>query len=129
METFKQHNKIIDEATVQNLYDLSILEEIEDNEYTIEVLSLFMRDMPAELKELTDALYQCNTEIIAKKAHKLKGSAGIIQAEELCNLLNEIEVIAKTGVVNDSLKTLVENTQLLYNVTEQALNKYIQELK
>lgn len=129
MQKHEPHTENIAVFTAEDLYDLSMLEEMGDNEYLVQVLNIFLRDTPVELKEMKVALNTYNIEIIAQKAHKIKGSAGVIQALELCCLLAGIEKIAKAGIINDTLKGLVENTQQLYNITEQALKKHIQELK
>ena len=129
MENSEIYTQAISLSTAANLYDLSMLEEMDDTEYLLEVLTIFLRDTGLELKEMTAALNAGDTVIIAKKAHKIKGSAGIIQAGELCNLLDRIEKIAKTGTVDDTIKNLVENTLSLYNMIEQTLKKHIPELK
>lgn len=115
-------------ATVASLYDLSMLEEMEDNDYLAEVLTIFLKETPGELKEMKEGLLAGNTTIICKKAHKLKGSAGIIQAEKLLGLLDEIEILAKKGVANTILTTLINDAQRQYSSIEQALEKHLKGL-
>ena len=129
MEKPESLTQSIPVPAAEYLYDLSILEEMGDNEYMAEVLGIFLRDTPFELKEMKTALYTGNAKIIAQQAHKIKGSAGIIQAAELCGLLDRIEKAAKTETAGDILKSLIENTLRQYNNIEQALKKYIQELR
>ena len=116
-------------ASQRQLYDLSILEQMDDNRYTIEVLELIILEMPLELTELNNAVNNNDTEIIGQIAHKIKSTAGIIQAPDLCNLLDEIDSIAKTGSVNETLITLVEKTRNLYYAIEVALIQHILLLK
>ena len=110
------------------LYDLSMLEEMEDNEYLAEVLTIFLKETPSELTEMKQALNGGNSETIAKKAHKIKGSAGIIQADRLIELLTKIETIAKKGIPGNELMNLVENTRQLYTNIELALQKHLKAL-
>ena len=128
MQNQEPHTQYIS-AAAEDLYDLSMLEEMDDTEYLVEVLNIFLKDTPAEFKEMKDAVKAGHTETIAQKAHKIKGSAGIIEAVELCNLLDGIEKIAKTASIDDTLKNLVENAQQLYNIIGQALKIHIQGLK
>ena len=128
METIKQENKDIHAAEAESLYDLSMLEEMDDNEYVCEILKIFIKDTPVELKALKDAANKCNAEAVVQKAHKIKGSAGIIQAEKMCILLKEIENTAKAGVTSN-ITSLIDDTQELYNKIEPDLKNYLQQFK
>ena len=92
------NNNAFMSSGTDELYDLSMLEEMEDNEYMTEVLNIFLKETPEELKEMNQALNKGNNDIIATKAHKIKGSAGVIQANKLIELLMKIETIAKKGI-------------------------------
>lgn len=129
------HNENSDNSTnaftptgIEELYDLSMLEEMEDNEYMAEVLNIFLKETPEELKEMNQALNKGNNDIIATKAHKIKGSAGVIQANNLIELLIKIETIAKKGIQSGELKSLVDKTRLLYNNIELSLQKHLKAL-
>lgn len=129
------HNENLDNNTnaittsgTEELYDLSMLEEMEDNEYMAEVLNIFLKETPEELKEMNQALNKGNNDIIATKAHKIKGSAGVIQANKLIELLIKIETIAKKGIQSSELKSLVDNTRLLYSNIELSLQKHLKAL-
>lgn len=128
METINQANKEIHAPEAESLYDLSMLEEMDDSEYVCEILKIFLRDTPVDLKALKDAANKSNTEAIVQKAHKIKGSAGIIQAEKMCLLLKEIENTAKAGVTSN-ITSLIDNTQKLYNKIELDLKIYMQQFK
>lgn len=115
-------------ATGETLYDLSMLEEMDDNEYLSEVLHIFLKETPLELKEMKQALNSGNNEVVAKKAHKLKSSAGVIQANKLIELLDGIEINAKKGVLGEELISLVENARKLYTNIEFALHNHLKNL-
>jgi HPt (histidine-containing phosphotransfer) domain-containing protein len=115
-------------VTPDELYDLSMLEEMEDNEYMAEVLTIFLKETPEELKEMNQALNGGDNAVIATKAHKIKGSAGVIQANKLIELLVKIENIAKKGLPGSELKSLVENAKQLYINIELSLQKHLKAL-
>jgi len=129
MQNTEQNTSCLSGMAAETLYDLSLLEEMEDNEYLVQVLNIFLRNTPDDLKQMAAALKAGNTEVIARTAHKIKGSAGVIQAADLCKLLSSIENVAKTGAVNEELKALIASAERLYNFTDQALKRHIQELK
>ena len=113
----------------ENLYDLSILQEMDDREYIIEIVSMFLNDTPKELKAIKEALTACNTDTVYKIAHKLKSSAGILQAHRLIYLLTEIERIAKSEKSGDKLANLFDNVQQQYKDLESALQKLLKNMR
>lgn len=115
--------------TAEKLYDLSMLEEMDDNDYVLEMLTILLNETPKDLKEMKDALQAGKTDILCQKAHKLKGSAGVIQAEKLTALLKDIEAIGKKGVIDNELIYLVENAAHQYNSIEKALKIHVEGLK
>ena len=116
------------QAADESLYDLSILEEMDDKEYIVEIVSMFLKDTPGELKEIKAALAAGNTEVVYKKAHKLKSSAGILQAQRLIDLLTDLERIAKTEKIDADLSILLENVQRQYKDLEQALQQLLKKM-
>ena len=116
------------QAADESLYDLSILEEMDDKEYIVEIVSMFLKDTPGELKEIKTALAAGNTEVVYKKAHKLKSSAGILQAQRLIDLLTDLERIAKTEKIDADLSILLENVQRQYKDLEQALQQLLKKM-
>ena len=122
-------NQTVTLSSDENLYDLSMLEEMDDNEYMVEMLTLYLTETPEELKEIRQALSGCKTEIISKKAHKLKNSAGVLQAENLINLLTALESIAKSGKVNEELITLIADIHREHKNIEFGLKKYLETMQ
>jgi len=111
------------------LYDLSMLEEMDDAEYLLEVIDLFLQETPKDIKELQEALRSGSSETVYKKAHKLKSSAGVIQAENFTGLLSDIETLGKKSIINDDLKNLVEQAAEEYRDIEKSLKKYADGLR
>ena len=78
-----------------SLYNLSLLEEMDDQEYIFEILTLFVTNTPNELFELEKACTSGQYGTAFKIAHKLKSSAGLLRADEFLKILTEIEEEAK----------------------------------
>ena len=127
-ENFKNTNEPVTLLTGENHYDLSMLEEMDDNEYMVEMLTIYLTETPEELKEIREALTAGKTEIISKKAHKLKNSAGVLQANNLIHLLTEIETIAKSGKVNDELIALLADVHKEHKNIEYGLKKHLETM-
>jgi HPt (histidine-containing phosphotransfer) domain-containing protein len=113
----------------EELYNLSTLEEFDDNEYMVELLTALLKETPKDLKEMKGALQAGKIETVCQKAHKLKGSAGIIQAKKLTDLLEEIEVTGRKVPTGNELARLVEDVIQHYNLVENELKIHIEEFK
>jgi HPt (histidine-containing phosphotransfer) domain-containing protein len=116
-------------TTAEDLYDLSMLEEMDDIEYMLEMLTVLLMETPKDIREIKEALLAGKTEIVCQKAHKLKSSAGVIQADKLTAMLESIETIGKKGTINDELTSFVENAALQYKSIEKSLAIYMEALK
>lgn len=112
-----------------NLYDLSMLEEMDDDEYLLEVLDVFLSETPKEIYEMKEALRAGDTATLCKKAHKIKGSAGIINADNLVSLLEDIEATGKTGTIDNELVCLIDIVFFQYNSIEKALKMHMETLR
>jgi HPt (histidine-containing phosphotransfer) domain-containing protein len=110
-------------------FDLGMLEEMDDMDYLLEIIETLLDESPRELKEIKEALLAGNTNMVSKKAHKLKSTAGVIQAERLTGLLVEIETLSKTAGITDELIDFVEAATVEYSRIERALRDYVDKLK
>ncbi len=122
-------NSPIQTTPTADLYDLSMLEEMDDTEYLLDMLTTLLHEAPKDIKEMQLALVAGKIDIVCKQAHKLKSSAGIIQAEKLIALLEDIEAMGKKGANGNELISLIENAAQQYNCIEKALQIYVNELK
>ena len=97
-----------EESTSNLLFDLSMLEEMDDDEYVEEILSLFLETMPIELNALTVAIAANELNEVYVIAHKIKSSVGLLKARVLLNTITEIETKARNGEANglDELLTI-----------------------
>ncbi len=112
----------------KGLYDLGMLEEMEDNEYLQEVLTIWLMESPKDIKDIQEALLAGKIDAACKKAHKLKGSAVVIQAENLKAMLEHIEQRGKNGAPVDELQGLVGDAEKEYHSIENSLKRYMEAL-
>lgn len=119
--------KNLQNTATEELYDLSMLEEMDDTEYLLDMLGSLLNDAPADFNDLKTAFTKNDLTVVCQKAHKLKNSAGIIQAEALMHLLQQIEAAGKAGAVTE-LSLLINEASTLYNTIEASLKNYITEL-
>jgi len=82
-------------ADTAKLYDLSLLEELDDKESLLDVLTLFLDSTPPEVNALPELVAQKKWDDLYRQAHKIKGAVAILQATELAGLLGKIEAYAK----------------------------------
>jgi HPt (histidine-containing phosphotransfer) domain-containing protein len=111
------------------LFDLGLLEEMDDNEYMAEILSIFLTETPVDLAEMLAATKSDNAYILYSKAHKIKGSAGLMQANAFLNLLVVIEDNAKANRVGPALTELVESAHEAYKSLGIALEQRLKMIK
>ena len=129
MRNFDTQMETISISPANGLYDLSMLEEMDDNEYLVEILDTLLDESPREFAALKSALHAGDTSMVCNKAHKLKSSAGVIQAETLVSLLANIETQGKSGSVTNELNCLVENAILEYGHIERSIKMYVDTLR
>jgi len=129
MEYIQKSTPYFTSTTTEVMYDLSILEEMDDNEYVAEILTIFLLETPKDLKEMKEALQAGKADIVCQKAHKLKSNASIIQAAKLNGLLVNIETLGKNGGITNELRCLVDNATHQYLKIENALKIHVQGLK
>ncbi len=111
----------------KNLYDLCLLEEMDDNEYISEILTIFLNNTPAELQELQEAYVSKQFDTVYKLAHKLRSSTQLLKANHLENILIKIEENAKAenGV---SLANLINQANEAYKKIETALQEHLKNV-
>ena len=124
---YNSDEEIVGEAK-NNLFDLSLLEEMDDNEYLSEVLSIFLTNTPTELNDLEEACIDKQFENCYKMAHKLKSSAGILQAKYLLQALVQMEDAAKAENAQEILH-LCKELKAAYKKIEPPLQIHLTGIK
>jgi PAS domain S-box-containing protein len=118
----------VDKPVNENLYDLSLLEEMDDNEYLSEILTIFLNKTPNEINELQQACNSNQFEDAYKIAHKLKSSAGLLKANNLLSVLIKIEENAKAEK-SDELVKLAELANAEYKRIETPLCSQLKNIQ
>jgi len=90
------------------LYNLSLLEDLNDKDSLIEVANMFLNNTPRQLDEMMQDAKQHNWEKVFYEAHKIKGSAGMLQAHELIEVLMQVEKKAKEEKDVHSIEGLID---------------------
>lgn len=103
------------------LYDLSLLEALDGDDYLLEMLDILLSDIPKDVKEMKDAATAGRKDVICTKAHKLKSSAAIIQAATLALLLEEIEAQGKKESTGNELNQMIDKAIELFSQIEKGL--------
>jgi len=104
---------VVEELAIESLFDLSLLREMDDNEYSSEILTIFLDNTPTELNELKRACIAHKFETAGQTAHKLKSSTGLLKINRLLHVLIEIEACVKA-----------EKTGTLEKLAEMAIEEY-----
>ncbi|MDQ6764434.1 MAG: PAS domain S-box protein [Bacteroidota bacterium] len=117
----EQHNE-------EHTFDLSLLQEMDDNEYVSEILQIFLTNTPGELREFQNAANANQFEATFKMAHKIKGSAGLLQADEMLRILSKAEEFAKAGI-KEGLPVLAQQATDEFKKMEGSLRQILKELQ
>lgn len=72
-------------------YNLSYVQEMDDIDYTREILTLFLQSTPPALNDMNKAALHENWDRLYALAHKLKSATGLLQMQQMTDLLIEIE--------------------------------------
>ena len=118
----------IDKPGSEILFDLSLVEEMDDDEYVADILTIFLGETPKEFNDLKKACFLNKCDDVYKMAHKIKGSAGLLQTNALLNLLVKLEESAKAGK-NDELVKLAELANEEYKKIETPLKAHLRNIE
>jgi PAS domain S-box-containing protein len=102
------------------LYDLSLLEEMDDKEYLRDILVIFLTNTPLQLQEISEACVRKDFEKVYYLSHKLKGSAGMLRSVPLQDLLSKIEEQSKERMDTTEMIKLARN---IYDQLEEKLKE------
>ncbi|MDQ2863364.1 MAG: ATP-binding protein, partial [Bacteroidota bacterium] len=111
-------------STNQKLFDLSILEEMDDDEYISEILNVYLKNCPGELAELRQACIAKNYDFVFRMAHKIKGSTSLLKSDNLLRVLGKMEEFAKAQI-SDGLEKLAEQANEEFGKLSFQLKEYL----
>lgn len=99
------------------LVDFSFLKELAgaDHKYFHDVLEIFISTMPDGLQQLASlAEAGDDMDALAKQAHFLKSSVGVVKVADMFDQLARVEHLARERASLMSIRSLVESLQALY---------------
>ncbi|MCD6384669.1 PAS domain S-box protein [Candidatus Sumerlaeota bacterium] len=97
-----------------------------DEELLKEILEVFLKDTPARIKSLKDAVSTKDAESIQRDAHSLKGSAGSVGAVALQELAAELERLGKAKELDSARASeLIQKIENAFKELEIVLNKTV----
>ncbi len=117
-ETRSEKDNYMDQ---EKLYDLSLLEGLDDKESLLDVLNLFLENTPAQVKELMSLAELQEWGPLSKLAHKLKGALSMLQATRISSLLGIIELNTREQKQLDQVPGQVQELQGLFEQMEKQL--------
>ncbi|MEP7252714.1 MAG: PAS domain S-box protein [Ginsengibacter sp.] len=112
----------------ENLFDLSLLQEMDDNGYIAEILSTYLTNTPRELKELQKTCNALQFETVYKLAHKAKGSSSLIYAHGILRILSKIEEFGKANI-KEGLPVLAQQAIDEFEKIEAPLKDILKNLR
>ncbi len=79
--------------------DLSYLEDITggDKEMIIEMLDLFIEDIPKQVTLVKELAEKQDLEMLARETHKLKPTLQYVGLFEIYEVIKELELLSKSG--------------------------------
>ena len=111
------------------LFDLSFLEQMDDQAFIIQVITLYLQDTQTDLESMQQDFTRGNLEAVYKTAHKLKSSTGMLQANTLFAILEQTEKTAKAGSPTGELSNLMEAGRSEFARLKLALEAHLQQLE
>ena len=106
----------------EKLFDLSLLEELDDKDSLLDVLSMFFENTPGDVKELENLFNERKMEPLSRLAHKIKGAVSILQSARLTVLLKNIELQANDPNLNAEVGKDVEEVKDLFKILDTQLH-------
>lgn len=119
-----QKEILIENTTTMNgekLYDLSLLEGLDDKDSLLDVLNLFLENTPNQIKELLALGTTEQYDDMYKLAHKLKGALAMLQASRISDILGKIEANARERKELDTIQDKITEVSTLFNQMQTQL--------
>ena len=116
---------ILDEKKISLLADINTKE---DAIFLVELLEIFIKDLPKATANITDAYKRQDVQKLKFNAHRLKGSSLSLGIDHLAKICEQIEKAAMsnsfTEETSNSIKNLTNDFEILINELEMLKEKY-----
>jgi CheY-like chemotaxis protein len=76
-----------------------------DPQLLARVARIFLRDLPTRMKAMEKSIRQKRADILARQAHGLKGSLGVLAADPAAALCSKLQVCAQNANFTDAVPT------------------------
>jgi PAS domain S-box-containing protein len=108
-------SKISNLESTQGLYDLGDIIELAngDNVFVKEMIKIFLKEVPLEIKGLNDAIINGNLSEAKRIAHKIKSTFSMFKAIDLASLCNKIEMEVDMNNIIDYAKIISYDSKLI----------------
>jgi PAS domain S-box-containing protein len=124
-ETEKANSKFGDEP----LFSLESVIEMDDVDFTQEILYVFLDTVPKALQELKKGITtDIDLDTVSRVAHKLKGGVGILQMNEMIRQLSIIEINARNRQNVEQIPLALETCFEIYDAVEGEIVKFKNEI-
>ena len=111
------------------IYDLCMLAEMGDDDFSIEILNIFLQETPIELAKLHTAAIHKSNQVMQAIAHKLKSGTQFLKIDQLTRLLETIESEGGESCEGDRLMEKVTEAMAVYATLVNPFFEEIQRLK
>ena len=112
------------------LYDMTNVLEINDDDFTLEILNTFLDTVPKALEELKTSISEAiDWDAVTKVAHKLKGGVGVLQMTEMIKYLSAIEISARNREILDQLPDALDICCRIYDAVKDEITQMRDETK
>jgi len=112
----------------KQLFDLTYLKRIDDKGLIAEVINLYLEETQLELFKMEVAFDKSDYENIRATVEKMKISTGMIQADRLYLVLEEIAILAKYGGEYDKLNELEHIALHEFDQLKDELELYLKDI-
>jgi len=116
---------ILDEEKISLLADINTKE---DAVFLVELLEIFIRDLPKATANITDAYKRQDVQKLKFNAHRLKGSSLSLGIDHLAKICEQIEKAAISNSfseeTSDAIKNLSNDFEILIKELERLKEKY-----
>jgi HPt (histidine-containing phosphotransfer) domain-containing protein len=110
-----------------NNIDLSYLQEISggDSSFIKEMLELYVNTTAQEASLFPALLSSGDINGIGNLAHKMKAPIQMLGANELFNVIRNLEQIGKNGQPTEEIEPLIEKAQELVNLSIEEIHQIL----
>ncbi len=99
---------------------------LQDQDMADIIIAHYLKDMPAQMKELNKCINDKDINLVQNKSHSIKGAAAMIGAEAFGKIASGIEKDAINGDI-DAIRVMQGLLKEKYNELEKLLTEYLKK--